>query len=80
MAKKPIKSNLLLVTCYLLLVTCYLLLVTLWFCGSWIFSQKYEGNSSSSYSKPGSVKITVRCLGVTENGNLWHGRFIGLCE
>ena len=31
-------------------------------------------------AKPGSVKITVRCLGVTENGNLWHGRFIGLCE
>jgi len=30
--------------------------------------------------KPGSVKITVRCLGLTENGNLWHGRFIGLCE
>ena len=31
-------------------------------------------------AKPGSVKITVRCLGLTENGNLWHGRFIGLCE
>ncbi len=30
--------------------------------------------------KPGSVKITVRCLGITENGNLWHGRFIGLSE
>jgi len=30
--------------------------------------------------KPGSVKITVRCLGLTENGNLWHGRFIGFCE
>lgn len=31
-------------------------------------------------AKPGSVKITVRCLGITENGNLWHGRFIKLCE
>ncbi|MGB3641066.1 MAG: hypothetical protein WBA39_26330 [Rivularia sp. (in: cyanobacteria)] len=31
-------------------------------------------------AKPGSVKITVRCLGLTEYGNLWHGRFIGLCE
>lgn len=31
-------------------------------------------------AKPGSVKITVRCLGLTENGNLWHGRFIGFCE
>ncbi|MBV6626001.1 MAG: ATP-dependent DNA ligase [Rivularia sp. (in: Bacteria)] len=32
------------------------------------------------HAKPGSVKITVRCLGLTENGNLWHGRFIGLRE
>ncbi len=31
-------------------------------------------------AKPGSVKITVRCSGLTENANLWHGRFIGLCE
>ncbi|MEO1764510.1 MAG: ATP-dependent DNA ligase [Cyanobacteria bacterium J06629_18] len=31
-------------------------------------------------AKPGSVKVTARCLGVTENGKLWHGRFIGLCE
>lgn len=30
--------------------------------------------------KPGSVKITVRCLGITENGNLWHAKFIRLCE
>ncbi len=31
-------------------------------------------------AEPGSVKITVRCSGLTENGNLWHGRFMGLCE
>lgn len=31
-------------------------------------------------AKPGSVKITVRCSALTENGNLWHGRFVGLCE
>ena len=31
-------------------------------------------------AKPGTVKITVRCSGLTEKGNLWHGRFIGLCE
>ncbi|MEO0685484.1 MAG: ATP-dependent DNA ligase [Cyanobacteria bacterium J06649_11] len=30
--------------------------------------------------KPGSVKITVRCSGLTENGNLWQARFIGICE
>ncbi|MEM7581341.1 MAG: hypothetical protein AAF316_16185 [Cyanobacteria bacterium P01_A01_bin.80] len=71
MAKKPIKSNLLLVTCYLLL------------CGSVGvgFSLKNMKEILRRHTaKPGSVKITVRCLGVTENGNLWHGRFIGLCE
>ena len=31
-------------------------------------------------ANPGSVRITIRCMGLTENGNLWHGRFIGLCE
>ncbi|MDY6901862.1 MAG: ATP-dependent DNA ligase [Cyanobacteriota bacterium] len=31
-------------------------------------------------AEPGSVKVTVRCLGLTENGKLWHGRFVGLCE
>jgi ATP-dependent DNA ligase len=29
---------------------------------------------------PGSVKITVRCQGLTERGKLWHARFIGICE
>ncbi|BAZ16988.1 DNA ligase [Calothrix sp. NIES-4071] len=31
-------------------------------------------------TNPGSVKITVRCQGLTERGKLWHARFIGICE
>ncbi|BAZ31504.1 DNA ligase [Cylindrospermum sp. NIES-4074] len=29
---------------------------------------------------PGGVKITVRSQGLTENGKLWHGRYVGFCE
>lgn len=31
-------------------------------------------------ANPGSVKITVRCQGLTERRKLWHARFIGICE
>ncbi|MCL1474402.1 ATP-dependent DNA ligase [Argonema antarcticum] len=31
-------------------------------------------------ANPGKVKIVVRSQGLTENGKLWHGRFVGFCE
>jgi len=31
-------------------------------------------------ANPGGVKITVLSQGFTENGKLWHGRYIGFCE
>lgn len=31
-------------------------------------------------ANPGSVKITVRCQGLTERGKLWHARFMGICS
>jgi bifunctional non-homologous end joining protein LigD len=31
-------------------------------------------------ANPGKVKVTVRSQGLTENGKLWHGRFVGFSE
>lgn len=31
-------------------------------------------------ANPGKVKIVVRSQGLTENGKLWHGRFVGFSE
>jgi ATP dependent DNA ligase domain len=45
------------------------------------FSQEDMQEIARRYAaNPGDVKITVRSQGFTENGKLWHGRYIGFCE